>query len=96
MEEKNTIVMFYNRNFTGRNYANPTTHAFVASPEVWYIHTNTNAHKYTQIHTNIICTRIHKHTNIVMNIKIHINICTNTHTNIHIHTLVIYNVYTHL
>ena len=34
MGEKNTIVTSYNRNFTGRNDANPATHAFVASPEV--------------------------------------------------------------
>ena len=33
--EKNTIVTSYNRNFTGRNDANPETHAFVASPEVY-------------------------------------------------------------
>ena len=32
--DKNTIVTSYNRNFTGRNDANPQTHAFVASPEV--------------------------------------------------------------
>ena len=32
--EKNTIVTSYNRNFTGRNDANPATHGFVASPEV--------------------------------------------------------------
>lgn len=32
--EKNTILTSYNRNFTGRNDANPATHAFVASPEV--------------------------------------------------------------
>lgn len=32
--EKNTIVSSYNRNFTGRNDANPATHAFVASPEI--------------------------------------------------------------
>ncbi len=32
--DKNTIVTSYNRNFTGRNDANPETHAFVASPEV--------------------------------------------------------------
>lgn len=32
--EKNTIVNSYNRNFTGRNDANPATHAFVASPEL--------------------------------------------------------------
>lgn len=30
----NTIVTSYNRNFTGRNDANPKTHAFVASPEM--------------------------------------------------------------
>ena len=30
--EKNTIVTSYNRNFTGRNDANPATHAFVTSP----------------------------------------------------------------
>lgn len=30
----NTIVTSYNRNFTGRNDANPKTHAFVASPEI--------------------------------------------------------------
>lgn len=30
----NTIVTSYNRNFTGRNDANPSTHAFVASPEM--------------------------------------------------------------
>ena len=34
--EKNTIVTSYNRNFTGRNDANPETHAFVASPEVYH------------------------------------------------------------
>nr|QIE05300.1 mitochondrial aconitase ACO2 [Halichondria panicea] len=32
--DKNTIVTSYNRNFTGRNDANPETHAFVASPEI--------------------------------------------------------------
>lgn len=32
--EKNTIVSSYNRNFTGRNDANPGTHAFVTSPEL--------------------------------------------------------------
>ncbi|KZO91775.1 aconitate hydratase [Calocera viscosa TUFC12733] len=32
--EKNTIVTSYNRNFTGRNDANPATHAFVASPDI--------------------------------------------------------------
>lgn len=32
--DKNTIVSSYNRNFTGRNDANPATHAFVASPEI--------------------------------------------------------------
>jgi len=32
--EKNTIVTSYNRNFTGRNDANPQTHAFVLSPEL--------------------------------------------------------------
>ena len=31
---KNSIITSYNRNFTGRNDANPATHAFVASPEV--------------------------------------------------------------
>lgn len=30
----NTIVTSYNRNFTGRNDANPKTHAFVTSPEL--------------------------------------------------------------
>lgn len=34
MGEKNTIVTSYNRNFTGRNDANPATHAFVTSPEL--------------------------------------------------------------
>lgn len=34
MGEKNTIVSSYNRNFTGRNDANPATHSFVASPEI--------------------------------------------------------------
>jgi len=34
MGEANTIVTSYNRNFTGRNDANPATHAFVTSPEV--------------------------------------------------------------
>lgn len=34
MGEKNTIVSSYNRNFTGRNDANPATHAFVTSPEM--------------------------------------------------------------
>lgn len=32
--EKNTIVTSYNRNFKGRNDGNPSTHAFVTSPEV--------------------------------------------------------------
>ncbi|KAG1219843.1 hypothetical protein G6F35_007153 [Rhizopus arrhizus] len=32
--EPNSIVTSYNRNFTGRNDANPATHAFVASPEI--------------------------------------------------------------
>jgi len=32
--EKNTIVTSYNRNFTGRNDANPATHCFVTSPEM--------------------------------------------------------------
>ena len=31
---KNTIVTSYNRNFTGRNDANPATHCFVTSPEM--------------------------------------------------------------
>lgn len=31
---KNSIVTSFNRNFTGRNDANPNTHAFVASPEI--------------------------------------------------------------
>lgn len=32
--EKNSIITSYNRNFTGRNDANPATHSFVASPEL--------------------------------------------------------------
>ncbi|KAJ3115628.1 Aconitate hydratase mitochondrial [Phlyctochytrium bullatum] len=32
--EKNSIFISYNRNFTGRNDANPATHAFVTSPEL--------------------------------------------------------------
>ncbi|KAK4302781.1 hypothetical protein Pmani_025148 [Petrolisthes manimaculis] len=32
--DKNTIVTSYNRNFIGRNDANPQTHAFVTSPEL--------------------------------------------------------------
>lgn len=32
--DKNTIVTSYNRNFTGRNDANPATHGFVTSPEL--------------------------------------------------------------
>jgi len=32
--QANTIVTSYNRNFTGRNDANPETHAFVTSPEL--------------------------------------------------------------
>lgn len=32
--EKNTIVTSYNRNFTGRNDANPQTHGFVTSPDL--------------------------------------------------------------
>ncbi|RSH87555.1 Aconitate hydratase mitochondrial [Apiotrichum porosum] len=31
---KNSIITSYNRNFTGRNDANPATHAFVASPDL--------------------------------------------------------------
>jgi aconitate hydratase len=32
--EVNSIITSYNRNFTGRNDANPGTHAFVASPDI--------------------------------------------------------------
>ncbi|CAG8774915.1 1390_t:CDS:2, partial [Racocetra fulgida] len=32
--EKNSIITSYNRNFTGRNDANPATHAFVTSPDI--------------------------------------------------------------
>ena len=32
--EKNSIITSFNRNFAGRNDANPDTHAFVASPEI--------------------------------------------------------------
>ncbi|PFH47562.1 hypothetical protein AMATHDRAFT_67537 [Amanita thiersii Skay4041] len=32
--EPNSIITSYNRNFTGRNDANPATHAFVASPDL--------------------------------------------------------------
>ncbi|CDH56073.1 aconitate hydratase [Lichtheimia corymbifera JMRC:FSU:9682] len=32
--DKNSIITSYNRNFTGRNDANPATHSFVASPEI--------------------------------------------------------------
>ncbi|KAJ5224346.1 uncharacterized protein N7469_007849 [Penicillium citrinum] len=32
--EANSIISSYNRNFTGRNDANPATHAFVASPDI--------------------------------------------------------------
>lgn len=32
--DKNSIITSYNRNFTGRNDANPSTHNFVASPEL--------------------------------------------------------------
>jgi len=32
--EANTIVSSYNRNFTGRNDANPATHCFVTSPDM--------------------------------------------------------------
>ena len=32
--EKNSIINSYNRNFTGRNDANPATHGFVSSPEM--------------------------------------------------------------
>ncbi|KAI5806236.1 putative aconitate hydratase mitochondrial precursor [Geopyxis carbonaria] len=32
--EANSIMSSYNRNFTGRNDANPATHAFVASPDL--------------------------------------------------------------
>ncbi|KAJ1026442.1 hypothetical protein NDA13_003822 [Ustilago tritici] len=32
--DKNSIITSYNRNFTGRNDANPATHAFVASPDL--------------------------------------------------------------
>ncbi|WFD35757.1 aconitate hydratase [Malassezia cuniculi] len=31
---RNSIITSYNRNFTGRNDANPATHAFVASPDL--------------------------------------------------------------
>jgi len=32
--EANSIITSYNRNFTARNDSNPSTHAFVASPEI--------------------------------------------------------------
>ena len=32
--EANSIVSSYNRNFTGRNDANPATHSFVTSPDL--------------------------------------------------------------
>lgn len=32
--EPNSIISSYNRNFTGRNDANPATHAFVTSPDI--------------------------------------------------------------
>ena len=32
--EANSIISSYNRNFTGRNDANPATHAFVTSPDI--------------------------------------------------------------
>lgn len=32
--EPNSIISSYNRNFTGRNDGNPSTHGFVASPEI--------------------------------------------------------------
>lgn len=32
--ERNSILTSYNRNFSGRNDANPGTHSFVASPEI--------------------------------------------------------------
>lgn len=32
--EKNSILSSYNRNFTGRNDANPATHSFVTSPDL--------------------------------------------------------------
>ncbi len=32
--DKNSIITSFNRNFAGRNDANPDTHAFVASPEI--------------------------------------------------------------
>ena len=32
--DKNSIISSFNRNFAGRNDANPDTHAFVASPEI--------------------------------------------------------------
>jgi aconitate hydratase len=31
---KSLVITSYNRNFTGRNDANPATHAFVASPDI--------------------------------------------------------------
>ena len=46
--EKNTIVTSYNRNFTGRNDANPATHAFVASPEV---RSKVKDHECKAVHT---------------------------------------------
>lgn len=32
--EPNSIICSYNRNFTGRNDANPATHSFVTSPDI--------------------------------------------------------------
>lgn len=32
--EPNSIICSYNRNFTGRNDANPATHCFVTSPDI--------------------------------------------------------------
>lgn len=56
--DKNTIVSSYNRNFTGRNDANPQTHAFVASPEVHScMHACMNSFETTQ---SLVLHGIHK------------------------------------
>ena len=57
--DKNTIVTSYNRNFTGRNDANPQTHAFVASPEVSTIRDRRSIGHQDVQHTHLVldCNR---------------------------------------
>jgi len=53
--EKNTIVTSYNRNFTGRNDANPATHCFVTSPEMTVALTLAGSLEFNPVKDSLTC-----------------------------------------